>query len=56
MGVLQGGESIWTGDGDVACGHSVSVGHQTRPDERCVGGTQEAAVLQLKNNVVTFEG
>lgn len=55
LGVLQGGESVWTGDGDVGRRHAVPVGHQTRPDVGGVGGTEEAAVLQLqhKNKVVS---
>lgn len=55
LGVLQGGESVWTGDGDVGRRHAVPVGHQTRPDVGGVGGTEEAAVLQLqhKNKVLS---
>lgn len=53
LGVLQGRQSVWAGDGDVASRHSISVGHQTRPYVRCIGGTEEATVLQLKNKAVS---
>lgn len=55
LGVLQGGESVWTGDGDVGRRHAVPVGHQTRPDVGGVGGTEEAAVLQLQHKTKCFQ-
>lgn len=50
LGVLKGRKSIWARDWDVACGHCVPIGHQTRPDVRRACGSKEAAILQLRNN------
>lgn len=50
LGVLKGRKFIWAWDWDVACGHCVPIGHQTRPDVRRACGSKEAAILQLRNN------
>lgn len=47
LGVLKGRKFIWAWDWDVACGHCVPIGHQTRRDVRRACGSKEAAILQL---------